>query len=135
MIRPKSAISISSSRNIFHNKKTRPISGNNKYPYLSTSQNIKNNPYIVIYSMPNNPKISKGMGKTIQKEELYENSLQLKASLNKLKKELDEAKSIIIQKDMELKKKKIRLLKIVLEKMILMKYIKKILKKEKNQLY
>ena len=106
MIRPKSAISISSSRNIFHNKKTRPISGNNKYPYLSTSQNIKNNPYIVIYSMPNNPKISKGMGKTIQKEELYENSLQLKASLNKLKKELDEAKSIIIQKDMELKKKK-----------------------------
>ena len=105
MIRPKSAISISSSRNIFHNKKTRPISGNNKYPYLSTSQNIKNNPYIVIYSMPNNPKISKGMGKTIQKEELYENSLQLKASLNKLKKELDEAKSIIIQKDMELKKK------------------------------
>ena len=86
MIRPKSAISISSSRNIFHNKKTRPISGNNKYPYLSTSQNIKNNPYIVIYSMPNNPKISKGMGKTIQKEELYENSIQLKISINKLKK-------------------------------------------------
>jgi exonuclease SbcC len=105
MIRPKSAISINSSRNIFHKKKSRPNSGNYKYPILSTSQNIKNNPYVVIYSMPNNPKISKGMGKTIQKEELYENSIQLKISINKIKKELDEAKSIIFQKDMELKKK------------------------------
>ncbi len=67
MIRPKSAISINSSRNIFHKKKSRPNSGNYKYPILSTSQNIKNNPYVVIYSMPNNPKISKGMGKKIQK--------------------------------------------------------------------
>ena len=106
MIRPKSAISINSSRNSFHKKKSRPISGNNKYPYLSTSQNINHNPYVIIYSMPNNPKISKGMGKTIQKEELYENSIQLKLSINKLKKELDEAKTIIFQKDMELKKKK-----------------------------
>ena len=105
MIRPKSAISINSSRNSFHKKKSRPISGNNKYPYLSTSQNINHNPYVIIYSMPNNPKISKGMGKTIQKEELYENTIQLKLSINKLKKELDEAKTIIFQKDMELKKK------------------------------
>ena len=52
MIRPKSAISINSSRNIFHKKKSRPNSGNYKYPILSTSQNIKNNPYVVIYSMP-----------------------------------------------------------------------------------
>ena len=80
----------------------------------------------------NNQK-SKVMPKKIEKEQLYEDSVLLKISINKLRKELDQAKSSIVQKDLEIKKK-IKLLKIVQEIMTLILYIKKILKKEKRQL-
>ena len=53
----------------------------------------------------NNQK-SKVMPKKIEKEQLYEDSVLLKISINKLRKELDQAKSSIVQKDLEIKKKK-----------------------------
>ena len=52
----------------------------------------------------NNQK-SKVMPKKIEKEQLYEDSVLLKISINKLRKELDQAKSSIVQKDLEIKKK------------------------------
>ena len=104
MIRPKSAISINTTKDIFVKNKSRPSSVKYKYPFISQNQIMKNS-HVIIYSMPNNPKLSKGMGKSIEKEELYENTVHLKILINKLKKELDESKSNIIQKEMEIKKK------------------------------
>ena len=80
----------------------RPESARERYPYISKTQLIKKNNE---YSIPNNKRITRGLGKSIEKEELYENSIQLKILVNKLKKELNESKSIINQKDIELKKK------------------------------
>ena len=82
----------------------RPSSANQRYPFINKTQSLKQS-YKVIYSNPNNQKPFKGMGKTIDKEELYENNIQLKNLVNNLKKTLDESKSIIIQKDIEIKKK------------------------------
>ena len=82
----------------------RPSSANQRYPFINKTQSLKQS-YKVIYSNPNNQKQFKGMGKTIDKEELYENNIQLKNLVNNLKKTLDESKSIIIQKDIEIKKK------------------------------
>ena len=80
----------------------RPESARERYPYISKTQLIKKNNE---YSIPNNKRITRGLGKSIEKEELYENTVQLKILVNKLKKELNESKSIINQKDIELKKK------------------------------
>ena len=88
MIRPKSAISINTTKDIFVKNKSRPTSVKYKYPFISQNQIMKNS-HVIIYSMPNNPKLSKGMGKSIEKEELYENTVHLKILINKLKKELD----------------------------------------------
>ena len=82
----------------------RPASARQKYPYINKTQ-LFIKKHKVKYSMPINPKISKGMGKFIEKEELYENTVQLKILVNKLNKELDESKSKIIQQDLELKRK------------------------------
>ncbi len=82
----------------------RPSSANQRYPFINKTQSLKQS-YKVIYTNPNNQKLFKGMGKTIDKEELYENNIQLKNLINNLKKTLDESKSIIIQKDIEIKKK------------------------------
>ena len=48
---------------------------------------------------------SKGMGAQMEKEELYEQNMHLKKRNNKLKSELDEARSTIVKKDIELRKK------------------------------
>ena len=82
----------------------RPASARQKYPYINKAQLLIKN-HKVKYSMTNNPKISKGMGNLIEREELYENTVKLKILVNKLNKELDQSKSKIIQQDLELKKK------------------------------
>ena len=48
----------------------RPKSALIKYPYITTTQS---NPY---FTMPNNPKLSKGMGQKIEKEQLYEDTFK-----------------------------------------------------------
>ncbi len=53
----------------------RPSSARQKYPYINKTQLLIKN-HKVKYSMPNNQKISKGMGKSIEREVLYENTFQ-----------------------------------------------------------
>ena len=64
----------------------------------------------IIFTMPNNQKKISGMGNNIEREQLYENNMQLKEILNKLRKELAETKNQVVKKDIELreKEKKIR---------------------------
>ena len=64
----------------------------------------------IIFTMPNNPKKLSGMGNKIEREQLYENNMQLKDIINKLKKELAETKNQVVKKDIELRKKE-RLIK------------------------
>lgn len=82
---------------------SRPISAAVRHPYTS-SKPMETMPPI-INTMPNNPKLLKCKGNNIEKEKLYESTVQLKIILNKLKQELAEAKSQIVKKDLEIKKK------------------------------
>jgi len=87
-IRPNSAVA---------NKKFQTIKINNG-PYNQT-------PPPIIFTMPNNKKMTSGMGNNIEREQLYENNMQLKESLNKLKRELAETKYYVVKKDIELRTK------------------------------
>ena len=64
----------------------------------------------IIFTMPNNPKKLSGMGNKIEREQLYENNMQLKDTINKLKRELAEVRNQVVKKDLELRKKE-RLIK------------------------
>ena len=59
----------------------------------------------VIFTMPNNHKKLSGMGNKIEREQLYENNMQLKDIINKLKKELAETRNQVVKKDLEIRKK------------------------------
>jgi len=59
----------------------------------------------IIFTMPNNPKKLSGMGNKIEREQLYENNMQLKDIINKLKKELAETRNQVVKKDIEIRKK------------------------------
>ena len=87
-VRPNSAVA---------NKKFQTIKINNG-PYNQT-------PPPIIFTMPNNKKMTSGMGNNIEREQLYENNMQLKESLNKLKRELAETKYYVVKKDIELRTK------------------------------
>ncbi len=64
----------------------------------------------IIFTMPNNPKKLSGMGNKIEREQLYENNMQLKDIINKLKRELAETRNQVVKKDIEIRKKE-RLIK------------------------
>ena len=64
-----------------------------------------NAPPMVITHPNNNAKKLKGMGNKFEREELYQINMQLKETVNSLKKELYEAKSQIVKKEREIKKK------------------------------
>ena len=55
--------------------------------------------------VPSNPKKLQGMGNNMEKEELYKKVMDLKDYNNKLYKELQECKTSLVKKDIELKKK------------------------------
>ena len=78
----------------------RPKSALTKYPLINKSTQQKNYEKSKIL----NDKI-KIIPQKIEKEELYEDTVYLKIKINKLRKQLDEAKSTIVQKDLELKQK------------------------------
>jgi hypothetical protein len=59
----------------------------------------------IIFTMPNNPKKLSGMGNKIEREQLYENNMQLKDIINKLKRELAETRHQVVKKDIEIRKK------------------------------
>ena len=82
-------------------KTTRPCSAYTPKPYVISSKNLDDIPP-VLYTMPTQ---SKGMGAKIEKEQLYEQTMQLKRRVNRLKAELDEAKSTIVKKELDLRKK------------------------------
>ena len=95
------------------NRRMRPNSaiGNKKYSTLKVkvNTNLSNQynqvPPPIIFTMPNNKKMTSGMGNNIEREQLYENNMQLKESLNKLKRELAETKYNVVKKDIELREK------------------------------
>ena len=66
---------------------------------------FKRVPPPILFTMPNNKRLTSGMGNNIEREQLYENNMQLKESLNKLKRELAETKNNVNKKKIELKKK------------------------------
>lgn len=85
---------------------SRPMSSYNFHsrgvPYvISTHRSMDNQR---LYTIQHHSS-SKGMGAQMEKEELYEQTMHLKKRNNKLKSELDEARSIIVKKDIEIRKK------------------------------
>ena len=87
---------------------TRPNSavGNKRYSTIKiNNSNYNQVPPPIIFTMPNNKKMTSGMGNNIEREQLYENNMQLKESLNKLKRELAETKYNVVKKEIELREK------------------------------
>ena len=80
---------------------------------ISTTFLVKNNistirvqaPPLLMTHPNNNAKKLKGMGNNFEREELYQINMQLKEAVNSLKVELYEAKSQIVKKEREIKKK------------------------------
>ena len=62
-------------------------------------------PPLLMTNPNNNAKKLKGMGRNFEREELYQINMQLKETVNSLKVELYEAKSQIVKKEREIKKK------------------------------
>ena len=80
--------------------------GTNKFLTLRVkTDSAFNSPPPIIFTMPNNRKMTSGMGNKIEKEQLYENNMQLKEALNKLKRELAETKYNVVKKDILLREK------------------------------
>ena len=112
MIRKEKSVSI---REIPAKKKVnrfaRPNSaaGNKRYATIKVNNNYNSYynqvPPPIVFTMPNNKKMTSGMGNNIEKEQLYENNMQLKESLNKLRRELAETKYYVVKKEIELREK------------------------------
>ena len=71
---------------------------------ISSIISEKINPSILT-TIPNNIKLSNGMGHKIEKEQLYENNMQLREKLNKLEKKLKKLRYINIKTETELREK------------------------------
>ena len=69
------------------------------------NNNIYNQIPPIIYTMPNNKKMLSGMGNNIEREQLYENNILLKESVNKLKRQLAESKYNVVKREIELREK------------------------------
>ena len=85
----------------------RPNSGKSRTQYSSIriSSNISDNIPPPIFTMPNNRKLTNGMGNKIEREQLYENNMQLRENLNKLERQLKKSKYLNVKTEMELRKK------------------------------
>ena len=66
---------------------------------------VTQHPPIMMTNPNNNYKKLKGMGNNFEREELYQINMQLKETVNSLRVELYEAKSQIVKKEREIKKK------------------------------
>ena len=109
MLRKEKSLSI---RGLSGKKKSskymRPNSAisNNLYSTIKDNNGLySQTPPPLIFTMPNNKKLTSGMGNNIEREQLYEKNMQLKESLNKLKRELAEIKYSLVKKDIELRAK------------------------------
>ena len=90
--------------NISKKTQFRPNSASRK-SYGGIKVSSMQTPPPIIFTMPNNPKKLSGMGNKIEREQLYENNMQLKDIINKLKKELAETRNQVVKKDIEIRKK------------------------------
>ena len=90
-------------------EKTRPKSAIIRYPVITEPKNVKNsneksnNNISKKLENNKNPKI---FPQKVEKEHLYEDTVLLKIEINTLRKKLDEAKTLIYQKNNEIKQKK-----------------------------
>ena len=57
------------------------------------------------FPLPTNKNLTSGVGNNIEREQLYENNMQLKEDINKLRRELAETKYHVSKKDNELREK------------------------------
>ena len=83
----------------------RPNSASKRYFNGLKINTTNETPPPIIFTMPNNPKKLSGMGNKIEREQLYENNMQLKDIINKLKRELAETRNQVVKKDIEIRKK------------------------------
>ena len=59
-----------------------------QYPSININSSASETPPPIIFTMPNIKKLTSGMGNNIEREQLYENNMKLKESLNKLERQL-----------------------------------------------
>ena len=50
------------------------------YPSININSSLSETPPPLIFTMPNNRKLTSGMGNNIEREQLYENNMQLRES-------------------------------------------------------
>ena len=87
----------------------RPNSSTKSTRYIGNTKNNINNSLsdlypLITFTMPSQKKPNR-MGKQITKEELYEENMNLKDKLNKMRRELDETKNKLFKRELELNKK------------------------------
>ena len=59
-----------------------------QFSSIKISTNLSESLPPAIFTMPSNRKLTSGMGNKIEREQLYENNLQLRENLNKLERQL-----------------------------------------------
>ena len=97
---------ISNTLNISSRKsRFRPNSASKRQLNLFKKYIPKDAPPPILYTLPNTQKKRTGMGNKIEREQLYENNMQLKDIINHLRKELAEVKNKVVKKDIEIRKK------------------------------
>ena len=95
---------ISNTLNISSRKsRFRPNSASKRQLNLFKKYIPKDAPPPILYTLPNTQKKRTGMGNKIEREQLYENNMQLKDIINHLRKELAEVKNKVVKKDIEIK--------------------------------
>lgn len=105
MTTPKYNLELDSMPNI--QKKSRPQTAFNRpmptspSTFYGNSKNNKNG----VRKMPQISQPTKNMGLNCEKEELYEETMQLKRTVNRLRKELAETKSAVVKTELNLRKK------------------------------
>lgn len=83
----------------------RPNSASKRHLNLYKIYTSNGTPPPILLTMPTNSKKRSGMGNKIEREQLYENNMQLKDVINNLRRELAELKNKVVKKDIELRKK------------------------------
>ena len=86
--------------------KFRPSSAAKRHLNLFNKYIPKETPPPILYTLSNQSQIKKsGIGNKIEREQLYEDNMQLKELINKLRLELAEVKNKLVKKDIEIRKK------------------------------
>ena len=84
----------------------RPNSASKRHLNLYKLYAAKDTPPPILLTLPTTTsKKRSGMGNKIEREQLYENNMQLKDVINNLRRELAELKNKVVKKDIEIRKK------------------------------